>query len=69
MSPPLPIDHQVPYESGDYRFCVRMSRDQGQSLARHVVSRDVMWELSLSGDDGHHNDKLKVVMGVRTLMK
>ena len=44
-----------------------MSRDQGHSLARHIVTRDLVWELHEShGEDEHpHNDKLKVFGGLR----
>ncbi|GLI62675.1 hypothetical protein VaNZ11_005351 [Volvox africanus] len=48
--------HLVPYESGKYRFCLRLNQEKTGS--RYVLSRDVLWDLHVGHSD-HHADNVK----------
>eukprot|EP00198_Chlamydomonas_reinhardtii_P012202 XP_001701539.1 Emp24/gp25L/p24 family protein [Chlamydomonas reinhardtii] len=49
--------HLVPYETGKYRFCLRLNQDKTGS--RYVLSREVLWDLHVGHADTHSNTNLK----------
>ncbi|KAG2431849.1 hypothetical protein HXX76_009342 [Chlamydomonas incerta] len=49
--------HLVPYETGKYRFCLRLNQDKTGS--RYVLSREVLWDLHVGHADSHSNTNLK----------
>ncbi|KAG2454407.1 hypothetical protein HYH02_001429 [Chlamydomonas schloesseri] len=49
--------HLMPYETGKYRFCLRLNQDKTGS--RYVLSREVLWDLHVGHADTHTNTNLK----------
>lgn len=47
--------HLIPYESGRYKFCLRLNHDKTHS--RYVLSRDVVWDLHVGHADTHDGVK------------
>ncbi|GFR46737.1 hypothetical protein Agub_g8360 [Astrephomene gubernaculifera] len=43
--------HLVPYETGKYRFCLRLNQEKTGS--RYVLSREVLWDLHVGHADPH----------------
>lgn len=48
--------HLVPYETGKYRFCLRLNQEKTGS--RYVLSREVLWDLHV-GHSEHHEENVK----------
>lgn len=47
----------VPYETGKYRFCLRLNQEKTGS--RYVLSRELMWDLHIGHADTNGGDSLK----------
>jgi hypothetical protein len=46
----------VPYESGKYKFCLRLNQEKTGS--RYVLSREVLWDLHV-GQAENHSENVK----------
>ncbi|KAG2487692.1 hypothetical protein HYH03_013691 [Edaphochlamys debaryana] len=49
--------HLVPYETGKYRFCLRLNQEKTGS--RYVLSREVLWDLHVGHAETHGAASLK----------
>ena len=49
--------HVVPYETGKYRFCLRLNQEKTGS--RYVLSRELNWDLHIGHADTNGGDSLK----------